>query len=277
MEYSAINQIFTNAISLKSYLVHLFGRDYPLELETDKQAYKSLLADTMVVVDNSSKQPLSANQKVISTCSISDAINRMIAHLLRQSRRDKDQLQNCLTFGYKVKGSGANVVMASDMNTECRSIQTGITILTAASWQTLLNRIGEAQLRELLENAVLLKTVNGSYLQVSGPLASELARRQLKLRQDKKRPRMEYDMVEEESVSLKRCASNTSATSELSSSMKLRNTTSLPAVVLPNITGKTTFMRFKLLYNHRSCKQSELSNSHPFLKVCMLCLPTFSC
>ncbi len=216
----------------------------------------------MVVIDSATISPLSSHQKRISShCSISDAINRLITHLVRNTGRDSHQ--NCLTFGYKAKSRDASVVMASDMNTECRSIQTGLAIVTSATWQTLLNRIGEMQLRELLENPVFIKSVNGSYLQVSGTLASELARRQLKLRLEK---RQRTEEAEEFSTSLKRSTSNTSAASDYSSG-KSTNNCNNSTNCSTQLNGKTTLMRFKLLYNHRSSPAPGLPNNHAFLKV----------
>ncbi len=264
LEYSSIKQIFPHAITLKCYLEHLFGKDFPIELPNDRSGFKSLLMNTMVVIDLATISPLGSHQKQISShCSISDAINRLITHLVRNTGRDS---QNCLTFGYKAKSRDASVVMASDMNTECRSIQTGLAIVTSATWQTLLNRIGEMQLRELLENPVFIKSVNGSYLQVSGTLASELARRQLKLRQEK-RQRTEDFATEEFSTSLKRSISNTSAASDYSSNGKNTNNFNNSTNSSPQLNGKTTLMRFKLLYNHRSSPAPGLPNNHAFIKV----------
>jgi hypothetical protein len=193
--------------------------------------------------------------------------------------------QNCLSLGYRSLTSEASIVMRGNKNVECRAANTGHPMLCTSSWQLLLNRIGELQFRDLLDCPVFLKSVNGSYLQVSGTLASELAYRQqhslpssCATRSGSGRAKRSISAlsntatVEDSIHPLKRTsADNSTFTASTpygrilswSSSSCSSSTSSLSS----SRAGNTTLPRYKMFYNHRSATVPGLPAVHPFLKV----------
>lgn len=107
----------------------------------------------------------------------------------------------------------------------------------------------------LLELPVFIKSVNGSYLQVSGIAAGELAYKESQRKKQnltKKRTRKDPD----DSVAAH-------ASSSSSSTAPVVNVES----VKPSLSGGTTLARFRMLYNNRSTCWQGVPANHSFLKV----------
>lgn len=159
-----ITNIFPNAITLYNYLLSCIDNETAILLENDSDSYKKMLQTSMIVPESVGVESKFTIPTIRDKISIKEALNGIIAKLVRQNQSYRDQ--NCLAFGYRQKSSSQAVAMRSNFDVECYFVNTVLPMLSSRMWEQLANRIGEAILYHIFQRPLFVLSKNGCYLQV---------------------------------------------------------------------------------------------------------------
>eukprot|EP00742_Colponemidia_sp_Colp-10_P011654 GILJ01012977.1.p1 GENE.GILJ01012977.1~~GILJ01012977.1.p1 ORF type:complete len:446 (+),score=73.73 GILJ01012977.1:163-1338(+) len=128
-------------------------------------------------------------------CSQSEIVHRAIAILLH------NEVENVLTLGYRKKRFGSEAGVRHLRDVESFFPNTTVNLLKNESWETLLSRIGDDMMLSILcQSTILLSLPRQCYLQVAGPILSQLVYSKTSKHEKPRRSRQDDDSIESEST-----------------------------------------------------------------------------
>lgn len=159
-----ITNIFPSAVTLFNFLSSCIDDGNSIIRESDSESYMKLLHSSMIVPDANSFDNKFTLPVVAERISIKEALNGIIAKLVRQNQGYREQ--NCLAFGYRQKSSSHAASMRSNFDVECYFVNTVLPMLSSRVWEQLANRVGEPVMYHIFQRPLFVLSKNGCYLQV---------------------------------------------------------------------------------------------------------------
>lgn len=205
-----------------------------------------------------------------------DTINNIINQLVHDNKpnfKNKEE-QNCFCLGYRLKAMGGDSAsMKNFLDMECHYVNSGVALIMSPAWRLLGCRIGEKAMTKLLERPVFVPSKNGSFLQVSGTPAGQLAYHKRQVddtnhsNRSKKMKIISNTNLEGQG-DFKRSYSNQTSSSSAVNGCTVSSNQKTEQLIYPNsfICGTASIPRMRMLYNMKPFK-AALPSNHEIVQV----------